>query len=125
MKVLAEARRPLASHAAFVLLALALGAVAGWLAWLTDEVVPAVAMVLLSTAVLGFLRPKLSPLTALVVGLCVPLFYVVSSAVGYPTRFPSEPGPWASAVVLIPAAFGAAVGAGARLVANEAASNRR
>jgi hypothetical protein len=100
----------------FILLSsIAAGLISGWIAWGGNEVQPAVFFVFGFATVLGFLNPKLMPVSAVLVGSEVPAFYFLSAALGYPTRFVPEPNTWASFVAVIPALVGGTLGAGIRL----------
>ncbi len=97
---------------------LAGGIFALWVDSRNDEPQAAVLVILVMTFLVGFLLPKRAWLWAIIVGLCIPLGYLVTRAVGIPPRIPVEPGWYASAIALIPAFIGAYAGALGRLVIN-------
>jgi hypothetical protein len=94
----------------------------GILAWRidsrNDEPQAAVLVILVVTFLLGFLLPRRAWLWAAIVGLCLPLGYLVSRSVGFLPQNPVEPGWYASAIALIPAFIGAYAGALGRIFLN-------
>jgi len=94
----------------------------GILAWKVDsrndEPQAAVLVILVVTFLLGFLLPPRAWLWAIIVGLCIPLGYLISRAIGYLPQTPVEPGWYASVIALIPAFIGAYAGALGRFVIN-------
>jgi hypothetical protein len=101
------------------------GLISGWIAWGGDEVQPAVFFVFGFAAVFGYLTPRFAPATAILVGSGVPAVYALSALLGHPSPYGPEPNNWASIVAIIPAGFGAALGAGLRLILRAAASEIR
>ena len=94
------------------------GIFALWVDSRNDEPQAAVLIILVVTFLVGFLLPKRAWLWALIVGLCLPLGYLVTRAVGILPQVPVEPGWYASAIAVIPAFIGAYAGALGRLVIN-------
>lgn len=93
-----------------VLITLIGAIVTGWLAWASSEVFPAVLSILVFGGLIGLLKPKLGPLLVVIVALGIPAFYVLSAALGFPSKWPPEPGPAATLIAIVPAFF--AYGAG-------------
>jgi hypothetical protein len=93
------------------LVALLAGAFAWWVDARNDEPQAAVLVILFFTVGLGALRPARAWLSALLVGACLPLGYLVASSTGYLPVSPVEPGWYASTLALLPAFIGAYTGA--------------
>jgi NhaP-type Na+/H+ or K+/H+ antiporter len=83
------------------------GVIAGAVDFRNDEPQAAVIVILAFAGALGFLRPKRAWLWAIIVGLGVPLVYLIASALGYQSRSVPEPGWYASLIALIPALISA------------------
>jgi hypothetical protein len=98
------------------ILALAGGIFAWWVDSRNDEPQAAVLVILMTTFILGLLVPRRAWLWAIVVGLCLPLGYLLARSVGYLPATPVEPGWYASIIALIPAFIGAYGGALSRLL---------
>jgi hypothetical protein len=96
----------------------------GILAWRVDsgndEPQAAVLVILVVTFMLGFLLPNRAWLWGLIVGLCLPLSYLLSRSFGYLPQTMVEPGWYAAAIALIPALIGVYAGSFARFVINSA-----
>ena len=92
-------------------LAFAGGLFAGWIDFNQTEVQPTVLLLIVFGAVLGFARPYRAWRWAIILGLCIPLGYLIFSALGYkPAELP-QPGVYASLIALIPAFIGTYGGA--------------
>jgi hypothetical protein len=102
------------------ILALAGGIFAWWVDSRNDEPQAAVLVILVVTFTLGFLVPPRAWLWAIITGLCLPVGYLFSRAIGYIPAAPLEPGWYASALALIPAFIGAYLGVLARVILNSA-----
>lgn len=74
------------------------------------EVQPAVLMILIFTAVSGYLRPDLAYLWALILGLSFFLVNLIADLKGYKLREPIEPNVFATLIALVPAFIGAYAG---------------
>lgn len=79
------------------------GFLAGAVDFNNDEPQAAVIVVVVFAGALGFARPKYAWLWAIIVGLGIPLVYLIATALGYPSRSVPEPGWYASLIALIPA----------------------
>ncbi len=74
---------------------------------------PAAMLIILMTALLTFRTPFLAPLWLVGIAAAIPLAYVIGPLLGEQPRLPPA-SLWSTAVALIPAALGTAVGFGAR-----------
>ena len=82
------------------------GLYAGWIDFNQTEVQPTVLLLVIFGAVLGFAQPRLAWRWAIILGLCIPLGYLIFSALGYkPAELP-QPGVYESLIALIPAFIG-------------------
>ena len=99
-----------------LLLSLAGGIFAWWVDSRNDEPQAAVLVILMVTFMIGFLLPRRAWLWALIVGICIPLGYLLTRTLGYLPVNPVDPGWYASLIALIPAFIGAYIGALARVV---------
>ncbi len=95
-------------------LALAAGLITGWIDFHATEVLPAVACVLLFGGLLGLGRPGKAWLWAVILATALPVFYLVSMALGFSPADGPQPGIYALFIVVIPALIGAYGGALAR-----------
>ena len=87
-------------------LAFAGGLFAGWIDFNQTEVQSTVLLLVVFGAVLGFAQPRLAWRWAIILGLCIPLGYLIFSALGYkPAELP-QPGPYAGLIALIPTFIG-------------------
>lgn len=102
---------------AYSAVALALGAVTGWLDVHNSEVQVAVGCLLVFGFGLGFTSPRLWWLGWLLLGLCVPAAIALTLLLGGRTAYPST---WSTAtqsfLALIPALIGVGAGAMGRLI---------
>ncbi len=91
----------------FEVLCLALAVIGGSLAgavdFNNDEPQAAVIVIIAFTGLLGFLQPRKAWRWALIVGLGVPIVYLIATALGYHAKSVGEPGWYASLIALIPA----------------------
>jgi hypothetical protein len=91
----------------FAVLCIALAIIGGFLAgavdFNNDEPQAAVIVIVAFTGLLGFIQPRKAWRWALIVGLGVPIVYLVATALGYPSKSVPEPGWYASLIALIPA----------------------
>jgi len=91
-------------------LALAGGLLAGWVDFNNDEPQAAVLLILLWTAIVGFIQPRKAWRLGLIVALSLPLVYLLGRALGYePVSWPS-PGLYATLLAIIPALIGTYAG---------------
>ena len=82
------------------------GLYAGWIDFNQTEVQPTVLLLVVFGAVLGFAQPHRAWRWAIILGLCIPLGYLIFSGLGYkPAELP-QPGVYASLIALIPAFIG-------------------
>ena len=91
-----------------------LSAVVGWLDYHASEVQGTVLVLLVISAALSFAAPTRAWMVAVIMGLSVSGTYVVGRILGTAPVYPI-PVPASTLIALIPAAIGAACGAGARL----------
>ncbi len=91
---------------------------AGWVDFHNDEPQAAVLLILVITALLGFILPRYAWLWAILVALGIPAMYFVLTALGYQPISPPSPGWYASLLALIPAFIGAYAGALGRVILN-------
>lgn len=94
-----------------VLLSALAGSFASWIDWHNREVQPTVLVILVTTFLLSVIRPRQAWVCALIVGGCVPLSYLGPAIWLHPLEMP-QPNIWGSCLAFVPAAIGAAVGAG-------------
>jgi hypothetical protein len=98
------------------IISLAGGCFAWWVDTNNDEPQAAVLVILVVTFTVGFLIPHRAWLWAVIVGLCIPLGYLLAQSLGYlPLTLP-EPAWYGSLIALIPAFIGAYIGALGRAV---------
>jgi hypothetical protein len=86
-----------------VIVALIGGFVAGAVDFNNDEPQAAVLVIIFFTGLLGFAQPRKAWRWALIVGLGVPIVYLIATALGYSSKGVPEPGWYASLIALIPA----------------------
>ncbi len=110
MKTTAPAKVRMGFDAICLALALIGAFIAGAVDFNNDEPQAAVIVIVGFAGALGFIRPKYAWLWAIIVGLGVPLVYLVASALGYRSRGVPEPGWYASLIALIPAFISAYAG---------------
>ena len=91
----------------FDVLCFALAVIGGFLAGVVDfnndEPQAAVIVIVAFTGLLGFIQPRKAWRWALIVGLGVPIVYLIATALGYHAKSVGEPGWYASLIALIPA----------------------
>ncbi len=92
------------------LLAFLAGSIAAWADMHNDEPQPAAALLILFGMILGFARPHRAWLWAVIAGLSLPIWYLAAPIVGITPRTAPEPISFASALAVVPALIGAAVG---------------
>ncbi len=102
-----------------VVLALLLGATAGAVDLTQSEVQPTVLLIVVSTCLLGFVRPRLAWAWALVIGSSILAAHLIASLAGYRPRYPVQPNVFATLIALVPALIGAYFGAAARWILKE------
>ena len=86
-----------------IALAVTGGFLAGAMDFNNDEPQAAVIVIIAFTGLLGFLQPRKAWCWALIVGLGVPIVYLIATALGYHPKSIGEPGWYASLIALIPA----------------------
>ena len=91
------------SDVSFVVLAVIGGFLAGAVDFNNDEPQAAVIVIVAFTILLGFIQPRRAWRWALIVGLGVPIVYLIATALGYHSKSVPEPGWYASLIALIPA----------------------
>ncbi len=91
----------------FDMLCLALAVIGGFLAgavdFNNDEPQAAVIVIVVFAGLLGSIQPRKAWRWALIVGLGVPIVYLIATALGYHAKSVGEPGWYASLIALIPA----------------------
>jgi cyanate permease len=86
-----------------VIVALLGGFVAGAVDFNNNEPQAAVLVIVVFAGVLGFTEPRRAWRWALIVGLGVPIVYLIATVLGYSAKSVPEPGWYASLIALIPA----------------------
>ena len=79
------------------------GFIAGTVDFNNDEPQAAVIVIMVFAGLLGFIQPRRAWRWALIVGLGVPIVYLIATALGYQSKSVPEPGWYASLIALIPA----------------------
>ena len=85
------------------------GFIAGAVDFNNDEPQAAVIVIVVFAGLLGFIQPRRAWRWALIVGLGVPIVYLITTSIGYRSKSVPEPGWYASLIALIPA-FSSAYG---------------
>ena len=106
-----------------VLLCLIVAPLIGWLDFHASEVQPAVALLLVASAVIAWLQPRYAWIVALMLGLSIIETHFVAEAMGKAPVTPSTPRIGAL-LALIPASIGAAAGALLGVAATSASRRR-
>lgn len=91
-------------------MAVAGGVVAGAVDFRNDEPQAAVIVIVVFAGLLGVVRPIKAWRWAIIVGLGVPLVYLIATGLGYQPKSLPEPGWYASLIALIPAFLSAYCG---------------
>ncbi|HTP09957.1 MAG TPA: hypothetical protein VMP08_16990 [Anaerolineae bacterium] len=86
-----------------IVLALIGAFLAGAVDFNNDEPQAAVLVIVVFAGLLGFIQPRKAWRWALIVGLGVPIVYLIATALGYHSKGVPEPGWYASLIALIPA----------------------
>ncbi len=86
-----------------IALALAGAFLAGAVDFNNNEPQAAVLVIIVFAGLLGFAQPHKAWRWALIVGLGVPIVYLIATALGYSSKSVPEPGWYASLIALIPA----------------------
>lgn len=94
-----------------LLLAAAFGTLIGWIDLKSAEVQPVVLLILISTAILGFVQPQRAWLSALMIGGSILAAHLIGPLVGVNPPYVVEPNGLATLMALIPAFIGAYIGA--------------
>jgi hypothetical protein len=94
----------------FITIALIGGFLAGAVDFNNNEPQAAVLVIIVFAGLLGFAQPRKAWRWALIVGLGVPIVYLIATAFGYQPKSLPEPGWYASLIALIPAFFSAYCG---------------
>jgi len=79
------------------------GFIAGAVDFRNDEPQAAMLVILVFTGLLGFVQPRKAWRWAIIVGLGIPAYYLIATALGYHSISVPEPGWYASLIALIPA----------------------
>lgn len=87
----------------YTVIALVGAAMAGAVDFNNDEPQAAVVVIIVFAGLLGFIQPRKAWRWALIVGLGVPIVYLIATALGYQSKSVPEPGWYASLIALIPA----------------------
>lgn len=87
------------------IMALMGGFAAGAVDFNNDEPQAAMLVIIVFTGLLGFVQPRKAWRWAIIVGLGVPIVYLIATAFGYQPKSLPEPGWYASLIALIPAFF--------------------
>jgi hypothetical protein len=77
--------------------------IAGAVDFNNDEPQAAVIVIVAFAGLLGFVQPRKAWRWAIIVGLGVPVVYLIATALGYHSKSVPEPGWYASLIALIPA----------------------
>ena len=98
----------------FDVLCIALAVIGGFLAgavdFNNDEPQAAVIVIMAFTGLLGLIQPRKAWRWGLIVGLGVPIVYLIATALSYHSKSAGEPGWYASLIALIPAFISAYCG---------------
>ena len=98
----------------FAALCIALAVIGAFLAgavdFNNDEPQAAVIVIVVFAGLLGLIQPRRAWRWAVIVGLGVPMVYLIASALGYHSKSVGEPGWYASLIALIPAFISAYCG---------------
>jgi cyanate permease len=106
MKTMAQVKdHQMAMDAACVIMALIGGFLAGAVDFNNDEPQAAVLVIVFFAGLLGFAQPRKAWRWAIIVGLGVPIVYLIATAFGSRPKSLPEPGWYASLIALIPAFF--------------------
>jgi hypothetical protein len=106
MKTMVQVRnRQMVMDMVCVIVALIGGFVAGVVDFNNNEPQAAVLVIIFFAGLLGFAQPRKAWRWALIVGLGVPIVYLIATAFGYQPKSLPEPGWYASLIALIPAFF--------------------
>ena len=112
MKTLAQVKdRRMLLDVVCVVVALIGGCVAGAVDFNNDEPQATVLVIIVFTGLLGFAQPRKAWRWAIIVGLGVPIVYLIATTFGYQPKSLPEPGWYASLIALIPAFFSTYCGA--------------
>ena len=84
--------------------------IAGAVDFNNNEPQAAVIVIVAFAGLLGFIQPRTAWLWAVIVGLGIPVVYLVATALGYHSKGVPEPGWYASLIALIPAFISAYLG---------------
>jgi hypothetical protein len=77
--------------------------IAGAVDFNNDEPQAAMIVIVVFAGLLGFIQPRKAWRWAIIVGLGVPIMYLIATALGYHSKSVPEPGWYASLIALIPA----------------------
>ena len=92
------------SHDILLIGAALIGAfIAGTVDFNNNEPQAAVIVIVVFAGLLGFIQPRKAWRWAIIVGLGVPIVYLIATALGYHSKGAPEPGWYASLIALIPA----------------------
>ena len=83
------------------------GLIAGAVDFKNNEPQPAVIVIIVFAGALGFVQPQNAWRWAIIVGLGIPLYYLIATALGYHSIGQPEPGLYATLIALIPSFFSA------------------
>ena len=107
---MAPARYRWQLEALYTAIALIGAAMAGAVDFNNDEPQAAMIVIIVFAGLLGFIQPRQAWRWALVVGLGVPIVYLIATVMGYQAKSVPEPGWYASLIALIPAFISAYCG---------------
>jgi cyanate permease len=84
--------------------------IAGAMDFNNNEPQAAVIVIVVFAGLLGFIQPRKAWRWAIIVGLGIPVVYLIATALGYHSKGAPEPGWYASLIALIPAFISAYCG---------------
>lgn len=105
-------------------IAVLLSGLIGWADYHASEVQGTVLLLIVITGALAFASPSYAWVVAAIMGLSIAGAYVIGKSMGLAPVYPI-PHPVSTLIALIPAAIGAACGAGARLMLFRGAASLR
>lgn len=84
--------------------------IAGAVDFNNNEPQAALIVIVIFAGLLGFIQPRKAWLWAIIIGLGIPVVYLIATALGYHSKGAPEPGWYASLIALIPAFISAYCG---------------
>ena len=109
----------------YLVLAVIGGLLAGAVDFNNDEPQAAVIVIVAFAGLLGLIQPRQAWRWALIVGLGIPIVYLIATGLGYHSKSVPEPGWYASLIALIPAFISTYCGALLRKAISPQAANAK